>query len=644
MVRTLAHRGPDDAGVWVDDVTGVALAHRRLAILDLSAAGHQPMASACGRFVIAFNGEIYNHAELRSELEERGSAPSWRGHSDTEVLLAAVAAWGIEAALKKVVGMFAFALWDRESRSLALARDRIGEKPLYYGLCRGALLFASELKAIRSYPSFAGAIDRDALSLLLRYGYIPSPYSIYEGICKLPPGTVLAITRRDIEAGALPHPVSYWSAREVTRRGVADPLQIDEADAVEALDRLLRRTIAGQMISEVPLGAFLSGGIDSSTIVALMQAQSSRPVRTFSIGFREPDYNEAEHAKSVAKHLGTDHTEVYVTARQALNVVPRLPEIYDEPFADSSQVPTFLLSQLAKRDVTVSLSGDGGDELFGGYNRYCWTRRIWRLIGWIPQSARAILARQTTKHPPEFWNEMINGMSRFLRTSVRQPNPGDKLHKLANVLPVSSPEAIYECLVSHWLDPASVVTGATEPMTPATDNRRYEGLTRLEDRMMYLDLTSYLPDDILVKVDRAAMAVSLETRMPYLDHRVVEFAWHLPPSMKIRRGQGKWLLRRVLYRYVPKELVERPKMGFGVPLGSWLRGPLREWAEALLDATRLSQEGYFEKAPIRQKWQEHLSGRRNWSYQLWGVLMFQAWLDAQRSVRREEYRESTIGG
>ena len=635
MGEAITHRGPDDAGVWVDEAAGIALSHRRLSILDLSPAGHQPMASPTGRYVIVFNGEIYNHLELRRKLEALAPHPlpkgtkeqyGWRGHSDTETLLAAFEAWGIEATLKKCVGMFALALWDRETRSLTLARDRMGEKPLYYGWQGNVFLFGSELKALRTHPAFRGEIDRDVLALYLRHNYVPAPYSIYRGIAKLPPGSWLTLAA-DTPVAASPAPSFYWRARDAAQAGARHDL--DDATAINELDALLRRAVGGQMVADVPLGAFLSGGIDSSTVVALMQSQSKRPVQTFTIGFHEAGYNEAMHAHAVAAHLGTEHTELYVTAEQAMAVIPRLPSLYDEPFADSSQIPTLLVSELARRHVTVSLSGDGGDELFGGYNRYLWASRIWRSLGWAPRPLRAALAGVLTTLPPAAWNRVFTGLAIFLPARWRYANPGDKLHKLAGILAVRSPEDIYLALVSHWHQPAHVVIGATEPATVLTDARQWANVPDFESRMMYLDQMSYMPDDILAKVDRAAMGVSLETRVPLIDHRVVEFAWQLPLSMKIRHGQTKWLLRQVLYRYVSRELIERPKMGFGIPLDVWLRGPLRDWAEALLNESRLRQEGYFHPEPIRQKWAEHLSGQRNWAYYLWDVLIFQAWREAQ---------------
>ena len=634
MVASIRYRGPDDSGVWCDEQLGIGLGHARLSILDLSPEGHQPMVSASGRYVIVFNGEIYNHLELRRELGdlphsqplthgERG-ARHWRGHSDTETLLASVEAWGIEATLKKSVGMFAIALWDREDRVLTLTRDRMGEKPLYYGWQGNTFLFGSELKALKTHPAFQGEIDRAALALMLRHNYIPAPYSIYKGIRKLPPGTYLNLLMGKREG----EPVRYWSVREAAERGEAQPFAGSEAEAVMALEAHLLESISLQMIADVPLGAFLSGGVDSSTVVALMQAKSSRPVKTFTIGFHEEGYDEAQHAKLVARHLGTEHTELYVMPKEAMNVIPRLPALYDEPFSDSSQIPTLLVSEMARRHVTVSLSGDGGDELFGGYNRYFWATNIWRRVGWAPQPIRAALAGALTALPPSAWNVVFRGLSRFLPVGWRYANPGDKLHKLAEILAVRTPEEIYLDLVSHWKQPTEVVHGTHEPPTVLTDSAQWAGLQDFEQRMMYLDQMTYLPDDILTKVDRAAMGVSLETRVPFLDHRVVEFAWSLPLSMKIHHGQGKWLLRQVLNRHVPKELIDRPKMGFGVPIDVWLRGPLKGWAEELLDEARLQREGYFDPRPIRRKWTEHLTGGRNWSYYLWDVLMFQAWLEA----------------
>ena len=637
MGDAISHRGPDDSGIWMDADAGIGLVHRRLSILDLSPAGHQPMVSASGRFVLVFNGEIYNHLELRQTLAANRAlldAPGngdWRGHSDTETLLAGFEAWGIESTLKKAVGMFAFALWDRSERVLYLARDRMGEKPLYYGWQRGALLFGSELKALKSHSSFRADIDRDALTLLLRHGYIAAPYSIYKSIRKLPAGTYLKVAVKDRSSGAVAQrePAAYWSLASAMESGSKERFRGSDAEAVSAFETRLQESVGLQMMADVPLGAFLSGGVDSSTVVAMMQVQSSRPVRTFTIGFQEEEYNEAQYANTVARHLGTDHTELYVTADEARKVIPRLPTLYDEPFSDSSQIPTFLVSQMARQHVTVALSGDGGDELFGGYPRYCQMTDIWRYIGKLPRAVRNAMAAGLTSLSPDVWDRLYGTLGTILPRRMRSYPVGNKAFRLAQILACKHPEDIYYGLLSQWKDPAQVVIGACEPDTVLTRRRHSNGMD-IEHYMMYVDSLSYLPDDILVKVDRAAMGVSLETRVPFLDHRVVEFAWRLPLSMRIRNGQGKWILRQVLDKHVPKALIDRPKMGFGVPIDSWLRGPLREWGEALLDEGRLKREGFFDPAPIRQKWSEHIAGQRNWQYQLWNVLMFQAWLENEQ--------------
>lgn len=606
--RRIRHRGPDDHGLWEDRQAGLALAHVRLAILDLSQAGHQPMVSRCGRYVLVLNGEIYNHQDLRTRLEGSAQAGPWRGHSDSETMLACFAALGVEATLQASTGMFALGLWDRQERRLTLARDRMGEKPLYYGYAGGNLVFASELKALSPLPGFARDIDRDALALLLRHNYIPAPHSIYRGICKLPPGTWLAFDAADVRHGRMPTPRTYWSALQAADRAAAAPLSFaSDAHAADALEAVLSQAVQGQMLSDVSLGAFLSGGIDSSAIVALMQARSSRPVRTFSIGFHEKHYDEARHAQAVAQHLGTEHTQMYVTAGDALAVVPMLADMYDEPFADSSQIPTALVARMARRHVTVALSGDGGDELFGGYARYLRAQRWWQRRQRLPAALR-------------------RPVGALVAASSRLPGPGTwrrKAGKLGELVQADSHGAFYRHFVSHWSDPAAVVKGAVEPPTPFSESMGGSAF----DAMMKLDTITYLPDDILVKVDRAAMAASLETRMPLIDHNVYAFAWGLPSHYKVRGGQGKWLLRQMLYRHVPQALVDRPKRGFAVPLAAWLRGPLREWAHALLDESRLRRDGLFEPAPILRKWREHLSGDRNWDSQLWGVLMMQAWLD-----------------
>ncbi|MFL6845442.1 MAG: asparagine synthase (glutamine-hydrolyzing) [Allosphingosinicella sp.] len=636
MTDAIAYRGPDSAGAWADPEPRVALGHRRLAILDLSAAGEQPMVSASGRFVIVYNGEIYNHLELR----ERLSGP-WRGHSDTETLLAAIEAWGVEKALSEAAGMFALALWDKQERALTLARDRLGEKPLYYGWqgegADAAFLFGSELKALARHPAFRGEIDRQALSLFTRFNYVPAPHSIYAGIAKLPPGAFL--TLRSGEKEPVIH--RYWSAAEVAASGAAAPLDIGPEEAVDALETTLSKAVAQQMLSDVPLGAFLSGGVDSSTVVALMQAQSSRPVKSFTIGFDERAYNEAEHAAEVARHLGTDHTELYVTPADAQAVIPELPSIYDEPFADASQVPTLLVSRLARRQVTVALSGDGGDELFAGYNRYRLAAGNWRRFSRIPRPFRRAAASGLQSLSPAQWNRIAGALEPLLPASARLSLPGEKVHKAAGVLASGSLDELYQGLVSSWREPSALVVGGSEPATLGAETmERLSGLGACE-RMMALDMLTYLPDDILAKVDRAAMSVSLETRVPLLDHRVVELAWRLPTDLKLRGGESKWVLRRLLYRHVPKALIERPKMGFGIPIDAWLRGPLKEWAEALLSEERLSREGYFRPEPIRRAWEAHQSGQVNMQYQLWAILMFQSWLD-RRSAPEEAQRLAAV--
>ncbi|MBJ6983006.1 asparagine synthase (glutamine-hydrolyzing) [Luteimonas sp. MC1572] len=622
MADHIRHRGPDDGGAWADTETGIAIAHRRLSILDLSPAGHQPMASASGRWVLAYNGEVYNHLELRKRLEAEGAAPAWRGHSDTETLLAAIEAWGVDDTIKRSVGMFALALWDRQDRTLWLARDRIGEKPLYYGWQGDTFLFGSELKALRAHPVFNAAIDRGAVAMLLRHNYIPAPYSIYQGIHKLPPGTWLRLGsgERDVE------PVAYWSLAAVAERGMAHPFEGSEADALDALERHLGNAVRGQMVADVPLGALLSGGIDSTVIAALMQASSSRPVRTFTIGFDEKQYDEATHARAVAAHLGTDHTELRLSGDDALALVPRMPAMYDEPFADSSQLPTHLVMKLARQHVTVALSGDAGDEMFGGYNRYFLGPKTWDRIRWMPPVLRRAFGAALTALPATTVNRMFGPVAGRAGIAL----PGDKAHKLgARLTGVRSLDDLYVSLVSEWPDPAGTAVGGHMPPNLLDDRLRWPKLGDPVARMMALDGLTYLPDDILVKVDRASMAVSLETRAPFLDRDVMEFAWSLPMHMKLRNGKGKWLLRQLVDRHVPRALMERPKMGFGIPLDQWLRGPLREWGETLLAEDRLKREGYFDPAPIRATWLRHQRGEGSFGYRLWAVLMFQAWLEQE---------------
>lgn len=622
MSRQLHHRGPDDDGVWHDAACSIVLAHRRLSILDLSPAGHQPMQCASGRYVLVFNGEIYNHLALRAELQAAGHAPDWRGHSDTETLLAGFAAWGIAATLQRAVGMFAIALWDRAERRLSLARDRLGEKPLFYGWVRGAFVFGSELKALRAYPGFDNPVSRDALASYLQYCAVPAPYSIYQDIFKLEPGCVLSLDALSLASKTV-QSAPYWRFTHAVRRGLAAPIQ-NEAEAVAALEAALREAVALQAVADVPLGAFLSGGVDSSTIVALMQAQSTRPVQTFTVGFDEAGFDESPHALAVAQHLGTEHHALRVTAADARAVIPQLHAMYDEPFADSSQIPTHLVCRAARSRVTVALSGDAGDELFGGYNRYIWGQRVWNRMRRIPQGLRRGVAGGIAGVPMLAWD----ALGRALPGTQGVVRLGDKAHKLAHRLRnVQSLDHLYGSLVTEWPQGADLVRGAGRLPTRLDDASLVAGVPEPEHRMMLWDTLTYLPDDILTKVDRAAMSVSLETRVPFLDHRVVELAWRLPLHMKIRNGQGKWALRQVLYKYVSRELIERPKAGFGIPVGQWLRGPLRDWAEGLLDEVRLQREGYFDPAPIRQVWQQHLSGRHDWTPRLWCVLMFEAWLE-----------------
>lgn len=622
MLAAIRHRGPDANGVWPDEPAGLLMGHARLSILDLSEAGAQPMVSASGRYVIVFNGEIYNHLAVRAELETL-SAQCWLGHSDTETLLTAIETWGLEASLQRCVGMFALAVWDTQTQMLQLARDRLGEKPLYYCYQDGQLAFASELKALRLAPGFTGQVDREALCLLLKDGYVPAPKTIYAGVSKLLPGQIMTLGCVNGVVGA-PETHIYWSFDQVCAAGQADSFAGSDTSAVDTLDAAISESVRGQMLADVPLGAFLSGGVDSTTIVAMMQAASSQPIKTFSIGFNEEGYSELAHARAVAEHLKTDHTELVVTPEDALAVIPQLPEIYDEPFADVSQIPTYLVSRLAKTKVTVSLSGDGGDELFCGYNRYVWGERVWRKVARLPLSFRRALASVVLRVPAARWDQLLRLVNRVLPQRQRFKTVGNKLHRLATALGAANGAAFYEALTAKWLNPERVVLGSAPLGQPpgAVDLSVAE--------MMAMDTRSYLPDDILVKVDRAAMACSLETRLPLLDHRVVALAWRLPAHLKLRDGEGKWVLKQVLDRYVPRALMARPKMGFDVPLDSWLRGPLRAWAESLLSAERLQREGYFDVAQVRRKWAEHLSGRSNWQGQLWCVLMFQAWLEKNR--------------
>ncbi len=643
MADALRLRGPDDVGTWADLKAGIAMGHRRLAIVDLSPAGHQPMSSSSGRFVIAFNGEIYNHHALRKELQTLNAAPNWQSNSDTETLLAAIEHWGIEVTLQRCVGMFAIALWDKKNQKLSLVRDRFGEKPLYYGWVGSesdrSFVFGSELKALKAYPGFDASVCRQALAQYLRFMYVPAPRSIYQGIYKLEPGCILSIVGlppSDAPINPLrPNQVHgsvvlqrWWSLASAVEAGVCNQVT-DEAEALDQLEEHLAEAVSIQSLADVPLGAFLSGGVDSSSIVALMQRQSSRPVKTFTIRFDEAGFDESVYARAVAKHLGTDHETMRVTSQMAQDVIPTLPWIYDEPFADSSQIPTHLVCRAASQRVKVALSGDAGDELFGGYNRYFWGPRIWKRLRVLPLPVRKLLCSAMAALPVSGWNALG---ATFLGRGDGVGHLGDKVHKLANRLShVRDIDSLYRSLVSEWADPADLVLGenGVRIIEPASLLDDHLPRTEMEQPlpMMYRDSMSYLTDDILCKVDRAAMSCSLETRVPFLDHRVVELAWRLPLHMKLRDNSGKWALRQVLYKYVPKELIERPKAGFATPIGQWLRGPLREWAENLLSVQRLQTEGFLRPEPIRQAWAEHLCGKRDHTAKLWAVLMFQAWLE-----------------
>lgn len=638
MAHEIRHRGPDDFGTWRSTIAPLAFAHRRLSILDLSPLGHQPMRSATGRFVTTFNGEIYNYSDLRQQLLKNGH--TFRGSSDTEVMLAAFEEWGVAKALAQFVGMFALALWDSEERLLYLARDRMGEKPLYFGWHGDAFLFASELKALNAFPEFSPTVDRDALVAFLRYNCVPAPHSIFENIFKLPPATFLVLTEAHLKgrgAGFSPWPThgrfaprKYWEIGDYT----ATQEKYDKErvhDALDELDGVLRRAVTSQMVSDVPIGAFLSGGIDSSLLVSYMQAASSAPIKTFSIGFEEQRFNEAPFAAAVARHLGTDHTELYVTPSEAKNVIPLLPTIYDEPFADSSQVPTYLVSKLARSKVKVSISGDGGDELFGGYSRFIWANRLWSRLSRVPHGLRSSLGAALRAPGARGWNFAFRMLN--TKTTGGVQDPAEKLMRLSETLWHKEREVFYEELLVHWPTASRIVVGGNQPETYFTRRADWRRHADFLDQMMAIDLVTYLPDDILVKVDRASMAVSLETRAPFLDHRVVELALRMPSSFKLHDGRGKWPLRELLYRRVPKNLVDRPKMGFGVPIAEWLKGDLREWAGDLLSGERLRRDGYFRPEEIEKRWDEHQRGVRNWQFPLWDILMFEAWLSEQSSRR-----------
>lgn len=621
MTHQLSHRGPDSEGQWIDDYFGLAFGHRRLAIQDLSQAGHQPMLSKNGRYRIVFNGEIYNFISIREELVQLGH--NFISHSDTEVILASIVEWGLKKAISKFKGMFAFALWDKNKNKVSLVRDRIGEKPLYYGFDSKTVVFASELQSIKKYPNWNTEINTEVLSLYLRYCYIPTPHTIYKNIWKMPPGTIIEVSKTNNKI-TVSEPIEYWNLKTEWESSSNSKLDITKNEAIEHLDSLLKEVIQEQMITDVPLGAFLSGGIDSSCITAIMQSVSHRPIHTFSIGFNESSYNEAIYAKKIASHLGTHHTECYVSAKEAQSVIPNLATIYDEPFADSSQIPTYLVSKIARNNVTVSLSGDGGDEVFCGYNRYSWGKSIWNGTNWIPAPIRSSIASIINKTSPSTIDHAAQILNKVLPSRFKQQNIGNKLHKIAGVLAAKTPQEMYNGYVSTWKKPESVLAGGNQKYLTQTIPE-YPNIQNISELMMYLDMRSYLPDDILVKVDKAAMANSLETRIPFLDNRIIEFALKLPLDFKLKDNTGKWLLRQVLYKYIPKEYFERPKMGFALPIDQWLRGELKEWANDLLCSETIKQQGYFNPNEVQRYLQEHTSRKRNWSHHLWSILMFQAW-------------------
>jgi len=623
MTKRIQHRGPDGGGEWIDKKSGLFLGHRRLSILDLSPAGNQPMVSSSGRYVLAYNGEIYNHPAIRNELNQ-GSPKKWNGHSDTEVVLEAFETWGIEKAVERFVGMFAMALWDKKDHCLFLLRDRLGEKPMYYGVIGNLLLFGSELKSFTRHPAFRGEIDHDSLALYVRYGYVPAPRTIYTSVFKVAPGTFRRFLLKK-DKNISQQEVAYWSAHKIATQGLEQPFQGNEEEAVLGLEKILQRTVREQMQADVPVGVFLSGGIDSSLVTALMQGQSHKPVRTFTIGSFEKQYDESKEANEVARHLGTLHSELHVSAQEAIAVIPQLSRVYDEPFGDSSQIATHLVAKMARQHVKVGLTGDGGDESFGGYNRHVWAKKIWEWIGWLPPTARGSLSSLLYAKNPRRIDQYAKTLGAWLPKSFRHRLAGDKIHKIAGILACKDKAEVYRYLCSAWPNPSLVMKNPPGLLTSAASHAPWLPTNNFSAQMMFLDLTSYLPDDILVKVDRASMAVSLETRAPLLDHRIVEYAWKLPIHQKIKNLKGKEVLRKILEKYVPKNLIDRPKMGFAVPIHAWLRGPLKPWATELLNETKILKNNFFNPEPIQIMWKEHLSGRRNHQHALWHILMFQAW-------------------
>ncbi|MBT06342.1 MAG: asparagine synthase (glutamine-hydrolyzing) [Rhodospirillaceae bacterium] len=626
-VRALTHRGPDDSGEWSDQRAGISLGHRRLSVVDLSHRGHQPMISRDGRFVLSYNGEVYNAPSLKGSLSQMGI--TFKSRSDTEVLVEAISNWGLRKTLTALNGMFALAVWDRKDRCLHLARDRFGQKPIYYAWAGKSLVFGSELAAIKEFRNFPANINRDAISLLLRHSSVPAPHTIYLDCWKLVPGAILSVDYETLRSHSVPQPKFYWSAKECAEQNLGNPLKTNDPELSKQLDAVLQGAVADCMLSDAPLGAFLSGGIDSSTIVALMQKCSSRPVKTFSIGFSEASYNEADAAASIAQHLGTEHTELYVTPSEAQAVIPKLPTMYSEPFADSSQIPTYIVSNLAREKVTVALSGDGGDELFGGYNRYVWSRNMGKIIGNTPLRLRQNISKAICSIPSQRWDTFFMRVSPFIPQSLRQAQYGEKIHKLAGIMNAKDKEDIYWKLISQWQNPHNALLKSTEPATLLSERHNWSSISNFQHQMMLMDTVTYLPDDILVKLDRASMSVGLEARVPFLDHRVFEFSWRLPIETKIYKNSGKRILKQVLAKYIPRHLFERPKMGFGVPIGDWLRRDLRSWAEDLLSEHDLKRGGFFEAGTVRRLWLDHLKENRNHQHRLWPVLMFQAWLHAQ---------------
>jgi len=639
MSNILSHRGPDDSGLWVNPEKTCAMSHSRLAIIDLSSAGHQPMKSQCGRYTIVFNGEIYNHHDLKFELEKRKlSHFVWKGHSDTEIFLEAIRVWGLKKALQKSNGMFAIALWDHKKKRLSLARDRLGEKPLYFGWINQNFAFASELKAFHAFREFSNQIDENALNLFLQYSYVPAPYSIYKDIYKLEPGTILSLSTDDSQSALNQLPVAplhhrsidiekYWALDSIAAEGQSN-LILDEDYAVAELERMLTDSIKLQSISDVPIGAFLSGGTDSSLIAALMTKNHANPINTFSIGFNESSFNEAVYAKEVAHYLGTNHHELYVSDNEARDVIPLLSSIYSEPFADSSQIPTFLVSKLAKSSVTVALTGDAGDELFGGYNRYSLGSKLWKNFYFLPFKIRKVLGASLEHIPPHKLDQFLQALPWFKGINLL----GDKVHKFSRAMQNS--HTLDEIYKSLTMDNTLLKNSLKDEENLPSLINRYPAISQLTDpehRMMAWDTLSYLTDDILCKVDRASMSVSLETRVPMLDYRLVEFAWKLPLNMKIRNGQNKWILKELLYQHVPKKIIDRPKAGFSIPLDQWLRGPLRDWSEDLLNEKKLKSHANIDSALVISGWKQHLSGSKDLSKSLWNILMFLSWQEYEKN-------------